>query len=164
MPVASNVNVVPVTDSTRFLPFNPDGDAPAISTTDHCKNAWPPEIVAVATLLDTVSDVSVTDVSPFTRHADNRAIPAPTCPLSEGAPCIPLEYQTVWQATHQSSETVVPVPSCGVMPVEIAMFGVTIPEYRIFPVPLDAVPIEKCVAVSEPPVACGNEIMEVGTT
>lgn len=52
----------------------------------------------------------------------------------------------------------------GVTPVLTEMLGVTVPEYRSFPAPLDAVPMAKCVIVAVPPVAVGNVMLAVGET
>jgi len=56
------------------------------------------------------------------------------------------------------------VVSFGVTPDEIEILGDTVPLYRSFPAPLDAVPTAQCVAVSVPPVAAGKLISAAGET
>jgi hypothetical protein len=58
---------------------------------------------------------------------------------------------------------VVAVVKRGVTPFDTTMFGVTVPLYRILPVPEPvSVPTAKCVSVSDPPVACGKSMFATG--
>lgn len=57
---------------------------------------------------------------------------------------------------------VLPVESWGAIGLVTAIFGVTVPEYRIVVAPDVATPTEKWVIVLEPPVAAGKAIVATG--
>ena len=67
-------------------------------------------------------------------------------------------------ARYQSSVIAVAVVNDGVTPTLTAIFGVTVPEYRILPAPLVAVPTAKCVMVFVPTVHAPNVIVAAGET
>jgi hypothetical protein len=56
------------------------------------------------------------------------------------------------------------VVNCGVTPLPVTMFGVTVPENHNTPAPEDALPTPKCVTVPEPPDPAGNAMVEAGET
>lgn len=59
---------------------------------------------------------------------------------------------------------VVAVVNCGVTPLPVTMFGVTVPDQSSGEVVPPDLPVEKCVAVPEPPVPAGKLIVAAGDT
>lgn len=57
-----------------------------------------------------------------------------------------------------------PVVNLGVIPLPVTILGVIVPDHRIAVAPPPVLPVEKCVAVPEPPVPAGKSMLAAGLT